>query len=114
MRKVNDNTSREMVVFDLELVPQGPEIRIPKTALRNKLEHKNTDKSEHGGRMRHDMERCAEIETWCQNKLKTSVFASVLRSWKPMSKLSDRAREWCLVACQVRSTEMIVDSDRHE
>ena len=57
-----------MVVFDLELVPQGPEIRIPKTALRNKLEHKNTDKSEHGGRMRHertthDMERCAEIET---------------------------------------------------
>ena len=45
---------------------------------------------------------------------KTSVFASVLGSWKPMSKLSDRARAWCLVACQVRSTEMIVDSDRHE
>ena len=46
MRKVND--SKEMVVFDLELVPQGPN---PENGATNKLEHKNT---EHG-RM-HDME----------------------------------------------------------
>ena len=56
MRKVNDSTSKEMVVFDLELVPQGPN---PENGATNKLEHKNTDKSERGGRpaesrMRHD------------------------------------------------------------
>ena len=42
MRKVNDSTSKEMVVFDLELVPQGLD---PENGATNKLEHKNTDKS---------------------------------------------------------------------
>ena len=37
MRKVNDSTSKEMVVFDLELVPQGPN---PENGATNKLEHK--------------------------------------------------------------------------
>ena len=36
--KVNDSTtSKEMVVFDLELVPQGPD---PENGATNKLEHK--------------------------------------------------------------------------
>ena len=102
-----------MVGFDLELVPQGLD---PENGATNKLEHKNTDKSEHGGRlrMRHDMERYARRLRHGAKTNKTSVFASVLGSWKTMSKWSDRARARCLVACQVRSTEMIVDSDRHE
>ena len=40
MRKVNDSISKEMVVFDLELVPQGPD---PENGATNKLEHKNTE-----------------------------------------------------------------------
>ena len=43
---------------------------------------------------------------------KTSVFASVLGSWKTMSR--PRAGMLSGRVCQVRSTEMIVDSDRHE
>jgi len=50
MRKVND--SKEMVVFDLELVPQGPD---PENGATNKLEHKNTEVRTR--QRMHDMER---------------------------------------------------------
>ena len=46
---------------------------------------------------------------------KTSVFASVLGSWKTNVKIvGPRAAMLSGRVCQVRSTEMIVDSDRHE
>ena len=59
--KVNDSTtSKEMVVFDLELVPQGPD---PENGATNILEHKNTvtDKSERGGRDRQNAARHGEM-----------------------------------------------------
>ena len=50
MRKVND--SKEMVVFDLELVPQ---VTDPENGATNKLEHKNTEVRTR--QRMHDMER---------------------------------------------------------
>ena len=102
-----------MVGFDLELVPQGLD---PENGATNKLEHKNTDKSENGGRlrMRHDMERCAEIETWGENKQDFGVRISAGELEDNVKMVGPRAGTVSGRVCQVRSTEMIVDSDRHE
>ena len=54
MRKVNDSTSKEMVVFDLELVPQGPDPENGATNTRTHKRHTPAHQTPHT-RM-HDME----------------------------------------------------------
>ena len=97
-----------MVVFDLELVPQGPD---PENGATNKLEHKtqiSQNTAAECGTTWRDVRRLRHGE----NKQDFGVRISA-------GELEDNvktARGHVLSGrvCQVRSTEMIVDSDRHE
>ena len=102
MRKVND--SKEMVVFDLELVPQGPD---PENGATNThASHKTAHKH-----------RRQECTTWRHGRnTQDSVFGPVLESSVEdnVKIVGPRAGMMTGRVSGSINTEMIVDSDRHE
>ena len=99
-----------MVVFDLELVPQGPD---PENGATNKLEHKtqiSQNTAAECGTTWRDVRRLRHGE----NKQDFGVRISAGELEDNVKMVGPRAGMVSGRVCQVRSTEMIVDSDRHE